>query len=123
MRRMRRGSLWPVRRADGSSGPTGIDAAAAPRVGRADPRAAGVWVGRLFEEYGHMVYALSRMLLRTREEAEDATQEAFLDAYRSLLAGVVPKQPAAWLATIARNECYRPSRPASAGGCSVARVG
>jgi DNA-directed RNA polymerase specialized sigma24 family protein len=32
-------------------------------------------------------------------------QQAFLSAYRSILAGNEPRQPAAWLATIARNEC------------------
>lgn len=45
------------------------------------------------------------MLLRDPAEAEDAAQQAFLSAYRSLLAGNEPEHPAAWLATIARNEC------------------
>ena len=49
---------------------------------------------------------LCRMLLRQREEAEDAVQQTFLAAYRSLLSGVEPRHPAAWLATIARNECW-----------------
>ena len=49
---------------------------------------------------------LCRMLLRQREEAEDAFQQTFLAAYRSLLSGVEPRHPAAWLATIARNECW-----------------
>lgn len=49
---------------------------------------------------------LCRMLLRDPVEAEDASQQAFLSAYRSLLGGTRPEHPAAWLATIARNECW-----------------
>jgi RNA polymerase sigma factor (sigma-70 family) len=52
-----------------------------------------------------MVYALCRLILRDRVEAEDAAQQTFLSAYRSLLNGRGPEQPEAWLATIARNEC------------------
>ena len=33
-------------------------------------------------------------------------QQTFLSAYRSLLNGVEPRNPPAWLATIARNECW-----------------
>jgi RNA polymerase sigma-70 factor (ECF subfamily) len=51
------------------------------------------------------VLGLCRLLTRHREEAEDAVQQTFLSAYRSLLNGVEPRHPAAWLATIARNEC------------------
>ena len=50
--------------------------------------------------------ALCRVLLRNEHEAEDATQQTFLAAYRSLLNGGEPRHPAAWLATIARNECW-----------------
>jgi RNA polymerase sigma-70 factor (ECF subfamily) len=52
-----------------------------------------------------MVFALCNVLLRDRPEAEDATQQCFLSAQKSMLAGVVPADPAAWLAAIARNEC------------------
>jgi RNA polymerase sigma-70 factor (ECF subfamily) len=44
-------------------------------------------------------------MLRDRGEAEDAAQQTFLSAYRSLLNGHEPREPAPWLATIARNEC------------------
>src|SRR5205085_6968405 len=44
-------------------------------------------------------------LLRDRGEAEDAAQQVFLSAHRALLGGSAPREPAAWLATIARNEC------------------
>ncbi len=63
-----------------------------------------------------MVFALCNVLLRNREDAEDATQQCFLSAYRSRLAGTIPEAPAAWLAAIARNECLsrlRRARPES----------
>ena len=75
------------------------------KAGRASERVAGARVAALFEEHGRMVYGVCRLLLRGREEAEDATQETFLAAYRSMLAGTQPREPAAWLGTIARNEC------------------
>jgi RNA polymerase sigma-70 factor (ECF subfamily) len=68
-------------------------------------KAVGKEVGRLFSAHGRMVFALCNVLLRDRPEAEDATQQCFLSAQKSMLAGVVPADPAAWLAAIARNEC------------------
>ena len=52
-----------------------------------------------------MVYGVCRLILRDPTEAEDAAQQTFLSAYRALLAGQEPREPSAWLATIARNEC------------------
>ena len=52
-----------------------------------------------------MVYGLCRALLRDADDADDATQSVFIAAYTSLLGGSVVREPAAWLATIARNEC------------------
>ena len=60
----------------------------------------------LYEQYGRTVGGLCRALLRDRAEAEDATQQVFLSAHRALLSGSDPREPAAWLATIARNECW-----------------
>jgi RNA polymerase sigma factor (sigma-70 family) len=62
---------------------------------------------QIFERHGSTVLGLCRALLRNEHEAEDALQQTFLAAYRSLLNGVEPRHPAAWLATIARNECWR----------------
>ncbi|MCY7304445.1 MAG: sigma-70 family RNA polymerase sigma factor, partial [Thermoleophilia bacterium] len=67
--------------------------------------AAGDRLAELFEQHGRMVYGLCRALLRDADDADDATQAAFLSAYTSLLGGSVVREPAAWLATIARNEC------------------
>ena len=53
---------------------------------------------------------LCRVLAPSLQEAEDAVQQTFLAAYRSLLKGNEPRHPAAWLATIARNECWAQAR-------------
>ena len=52
-----------------------------------------------------MVYGVCRLILRDPTEAEDAAQQTFLSAYRALLNGQEPRDPSAWLGTIARNEC------------------
>src|SRR6185436_12091410 len=75
------------------------------RADRSDRGAAGERLSELFARHGATVLGLCRILLRQPEEAEDASQQTFLSAYRSLLNGVEPRDPAAWLATIARNEC------------------
>ena len=68
--------------------------------------AAAARTAEIFERHGPTVLGLCRMLLRNEHEAEDASQQTFLAAYRSILNGVEPRHPAAWLATIARNECW-----------------
>jgi RNA polymerase sigma factor (sigma-70 family) len=74
-------------------------------AGRLTSEAAGERLSELFEEHGRMVYGLCRLLLRDADEAEDAAQQVFLAAHRSVLGGTEPREPAAWLGTIARNEC------------------
>jgi RNA polymerase sigma factor (sigma-70 family) len=75
-------------------------------AGRLSSEAAGARLGELFEEHGRMVYGLCRLLLRDPHEAEDAAQQVFLSAHRSMLAGTEPRDPGSWLGTIARNECF-----------------
>jgi RNA polymerase sigma-70 factor, ECF subfamily len=60
----------------------------------------------LYTQYHRTVSGLCSALLRDRAEAEDAAQQTFLSAHRALVNGSEPKEPAAWLATIARNECW-----------------
>src|SRR5437763_4192666 len=74
--------------------------------GRPGDGAAAARTEALFAEYGRTVNGLCRALLRNRAEAEDAAQQAFLSAHRALLNGAEPREPAAWLAAIARNECW-----------------
>lgn len=74
--------------------------------GRPDQGAAAARTAELYAEYGRTVSGLCGALLRDRVEAEDAAQQTFLSAHRALLNGSEPLQPAAWLAAIARNECW-----------------
>ena len=59
----------------------------------------------LFDAQGASILHLCRLILRDPVEAEDAAQQTFLSAYRALLRGTTPREPDAWLAQIARNEC------------------
>ena len=66
---------------------------------------AGATIEELFREHGASVQLICASMLLDRGEAEDAAQQVFLAAFRALANGTVPRNPAAWLATIARNEC------------------
>jgi RNA polymerase sigma-70 factor (ECF subfamily) len=56
-------------------------------------------------------YCLRR--LPSREEAEDAVQHTFMNAFRGLRQGVVPRSETAWLFKIAENVCRERRRSAS----------
>ena len=62
-------------------------------------------IALLFDQHASMVLGLCRLLLRDHHEAEDAAQQTFVSAYRSMLRGNEPRDDASWLAAIARNEC------------------
>jgi RNA polymerase sigma-70 factor (ECF subfamily) len=90
--------------------------------GSPNQNGAGAVATELFQQHSKMVLGVCRLLLRDPVEAEDAMQQAFLSAYRSILAGSEPRQPAAWLAVIARNECLdrirtRMGEPLAEPGC------
>jgi RNA polymerase sigma factor (sigma-70 family) len=74
--------------------------------GRPGGGAAAARTRELYETHHQTISVICRALLRDRSEAEDAAQQTFLSVHRALLNGVVPREPAAWLATIARNECW-----------------
>ena len=59
----------------------------------------------LYERHARRVFRFCRHWLRSREEAEDAVQTTFLNAFRGLDRGVVPAHEEAWLLSIARNVC------------------
>lgn len=69
------------------------------------PAPAGERLGALYEKHGRMVLGLCRIIVYDPQDAEDAAQQTFLLAYRAMLDGTNPRDPAAWLGTIARNEC------------------
>jgi RNA polymerase sigma-70 factor (ECF subfamily) len=65
----------------------------------------GELIEEFFREHHAKVQAICRSLLSDSGEAEDASQQVFLAAFRALAGGTVPRRPEAWLAAIARNEC------------------
>ncbi len=85
--------------------------AAAPSIGRASavespPTAPEADFTRdLYERYAGQIYGYCLHKLGSREEAEDAVQNTFLNAFRGLRRGVVPQAESAWLFKIAENVC------------------
>jgi RNA polymerase sigma factor (sigma-70 family) len=85
--------------------------AAAPSIGRASavesPAAApeADLTRDLYERYAGQIYGYCLHKLGSREEAEDAVQNTFLNAFRGLRRGVVPQAESAWLFKIAENVC------------------
>jgi RNA polymerase sigma factor (sigma-70 family) len=84
--------------------------AAVPSTGRADfvdrataPEADATRA--LYERYASQIFGYCLHQLGSREEAEDAVQSTFLNAFRGLRRGVVPEMEAAWLFKIAHNVC------------------
>jgi RNA polymerase sigma factor (sigma-70 family) len=86
--------------------------ATVPAIGRAgpaeplrlvpDPASA---TKELYERYGAQIYRFCLRELGSREEAEDAAQTTFLNAFRGLDRGVAPEFESAWLHTIAHRVC------------------
>ncbi len=67
----------------------------------------------LYERYARQIHAYCLHQLGNREEAEDATQSTFLNAFRGLKRGVAPEFESAWLYKIAQNVCLTRRRSAS----------
>ena len=61
--------------------------------------------GSLCERYRNSILAYCWSRLGSREEAEDAVQTTFLNAFQALQRGVVPQFESAWLFAIADNVC------------------
>jgi len=66
----------------------------------------------LYERHAAQIYRFCFHHLGTREEAEDAVQSTFLNAFRGIKGGVVPEAEAAWLFKIAHNVCRTRRRSA-----------
>ena len=56
----------------------------------------------LYREYGRLVYAVAYRVLGRRDLAEEAAQETFVRAWRAADRFDVDRDPASWLATIAK---------------------
>ncbi|HET8527407.1 MAG TPA: sigma-70 family RNA polymerase sigma factor [Gaiellaceae bacterium] len=63
----------------------------------------------LYRRYGRQIYAYCLHKLRSKEEAEDAVQTTFLNAFRSLQRGTTMEYEQAWLYKIAHNVCLERS--------------
>src|SRR6266566_6420801 len=88
----------------------GEDLAAVPSTGRAtrvegSTPAEAELTRTLYETYANQIFRYCLHQLGSREEAEDAVQSTFLNAFRGLKRGVVPELEAAWLFKIAHNVC------------------
>jgi RNA polymerase sigma factor (sigma-70 family) len=85
--------------------------AAVPSIGRAvgvEPRVAAREADvthALFERHARQIYNYCLHQLSSREEAEDAVQTTFMNAFRGLKRGIVPEVEQAWLFKIAENVC------------------
>ena len=60
-------------------------------------------IERLYREHRAGLVRLVERELHDHHDAEDVVQTAFLDAQRALERGTIPRNPSAWLATIALN--------------------
>jgi RNA polymerase sigma-70 factor (ECF subfamily) len=60
-------------------------------------------IERLYREHRAGLVRLVERELHNHHDAEDVVQTAFLDAQRALDRGTIPRNPSAWLATVALN--------------------
>ncbi len=80
----------------------------APRSGPEAAAAQG-----LYERHSAKILSYCLHRLGSREEAEDAAQTTFMNAFRALGRGVVPVLETAWLFSIAENVCLSRRRSSS----------
>jgi RNA polymerase sigma-70 factor (ECF subfamily) len=87
------------RPADSSDRRNAIDAFVLEGFRRGDESA----VREMYRAYGNLVYGVALRALGRRELAEEATQQTFVRAWQAADRIDVLRDPAPWLATIARN--------------------
>jgi RNA polymerase sigma factor (sigma-70 family) len=78
------------------------DCAMASRVACGDASA----FESIMRQYNRRLYRLARATLRDRTEAEDALQDAYLCAYRSMSSFRGDASLGTWLSRLVLNECY-----------------
>jgi RNA polymerase sigma-70 factor (ECF subfamily) len=76
-------------------------------------------VRAMYREYGHLVYAVAHRALGQHDLAEEATQQTFVRAWQAADRFDIDRDPAPWLATIAKRSAIdihrrEARRPASA---------
>src|SRR5688572_23680630 len=62
---------------------------------------------RLYRDHAASVYRYAFAVLGNHSDAEDVTQQTFLNAYRAIAQGTKPRKAENWLVTIAHNEVRR----------------
>jgi RNA polymerase sigma-70 factor (ECF subfamily) len=62
---------------------------------------------RLYRDHAASVYRYAFAVLGNHPDAEDVTQQTFLNAYRAIVQGTRPRKAENWLVTIAHNEVRR----------------
>jgi RNA polymerase sigma-70 factor, ECF subfamily len=83
---------------------------ALPSISRPSQEAAAA--GVLYERYADRIRGFCFTRLRSREEADDAAQQTFLNAFRALRRGVLPVAEVPWLLKIAEKSCHERQRSA-----------
>ena len=77
-------------------------------------RARAVDFDRLYREHAPSVYRYAFAVLGNQADAEDVTQQTFLNAYRAVERGTKPRKAENWLLRIAHNELRRHFRKSGA---------
>jgi RNA polymerase sigma factor (sigma-70 family) len=70
-------------------------------------RTKGTDFDRLYRDHVASVYRYAFAVLGNHPDAEDVTQQTFLNAYRAIAQGTKPRKAENWLVTIAHNEVRR----------------
>jgi RNA polymerase sigma-70 factor (ECF subfamily) len=81
-----------------------VSAVAPASLGTARPQSVDA-TRLLYERHSGRIFGYCLSLLHSREDAEDAVQQTFLNAQTGLRRGVVPEYELAWLFKIAKNVC------------------
>ena len=105
-----------MRKSPASSNKPGTEGELSLREDGADPL--DLRVERLYYDYSGCIYRYCLSRLHSPEEAEDALQATYLNAWRSLDSGTEPRSSRPWLFQIAANVCSSMLR-AGLGGASV----
>src|SRR3954468_5379601 len=61
----------------------------------------------LVDAYIELAYQIARVLTQSADEAEDAVQEAWMDAWRAMPRFQAGKPFRPWLLTMVTNRCYK----------------
>jgi RNA polymerase sigma-70 factor (ECF subfamily) len=70
-------------------------------------------VRSLYRNYGKLVFTIAYRVLGDRQQAEDATQQTFVQAWRAASTFETGRDPAPWLATIVRRVAIDMQRSAA----------